>query len=235
MTKENQMTQTLYNCNICNDIEFVPNKEGQYVPCSCREVKYYQRILECSGIEKAFRSIGFKDFESKSIILKNAKNKAIEYVKIFKGIENCRENSIAFLGNPGSGKTHLSIAIANNLMSNNIAVLYMPYREVITRLKQIITFDDEYAKEISKYKNARVLLIDDLFKGKITDSDLNIMFDIINHRYLKQTPIIISSEYTQQRLLDFDEAIGSRIIQICKNRICEFIGIDFNYRLKGDS
>ena len=29
---------------------------------------------------------------------------------------------------------------------------------------------------MNRYKNARVLFVDDLFKGKITDSDVNIMF-----------------------------------------------------------
>lgn len=49
-------------------------------------------------------------------------------------------------------------------MSKNIAVLYMPYRETVTRIKQIITDDEAYSKEISKYKKARVLLIDDFAK-----------------------------------------------------------------------
>lgn len=35
-----------------------------------------------------------------------------------------------------------------------------------------------YHRVISKYKNARALLIDDLFKGKVTESDINIMFEL---------------------------------------------------------
>lgn len=58
------------------------------------------------------------------------------------------------------------------------------------------------------------------------------MFEIINYRYLNSKAIIVSSELTQDRLLDFDEAIGSRIIEMCKSRIGEAIGIENNYRLK---
>lgn len=127
----------------------------------------------------------------------------------------------------------MSIAIANNLMAKNIAVLYMPYREIITKIKQIITDELEYNRLMGKYKKARVLLIDDFAKGKITESDINIMFEIINYRYLNNKPIIISSELTQERLLDFDEAVGSRIIEMCKNRTIQAIGIENNYRLRG--
>jgi DNA replication protein DnaC len=78
-----------------------------------------------------------------------------------------------------------------------------------------------------------VLLIDDLFKGNITKSDINIIFEIINHRYLNHLPLIISSEYTADKLLDFDEAIGSRIIEMCKDYLVQFEGRENNYRLRG--
>ena len=73
-----------------------------------------------------------------------------------------------------------------------------------------------------------------LLNGKTTESDINIMFEIINYRYLNSKAIIISSELTQDRLLDFDEAVGSRIIEMCKNRISEVAGIENNYRLRNN-
>ena len=51
-----------------------------------------------------------------------------------------------------------------------------------------------YNKVMNRYKNARVLFIDDLFKGKITDSDINIMFELINFRYFNNLPVIVSCE-----------------------------------------
>jgi DNA replication protein DnaC len=156
---------------------------------------------------------------------------AIRYVKEFDNLKDAKNNSIAFLGQVGSGKTHLSIAIANELMKKNIGVLYMQYREAIIQLKQCIMDEENYNREIDKYKNATVLLIDDLYKGKTTDSDRNIMFEIINYRYLKSSPIIVSSELTVDAIIDIDEAIGSRIVEMCKGHIFEFSGQELNYRL----
>lgn len=200
--------------------------------CECRERTLYETILRNSGISEAFRKKTFDTFQDKgNRELQKTKIAAIMYCKQFKQLQDNVSNSIAFLGQVGAGKTHLSIAIANNLMSENIGVLYMQYRDVITQLKQNMLDEYYYQKEISKYKNATVLLIDDLFKGKITETDINIMFEIINYRYLKGAPMIVSSEYTSDKLLNIDEAIGSRIIEKCNGRMIEFVGKDFNHRL----
>ena len=216
------MTATLYECEKCKDTGIIYNaKTNSARICECEERRRYQELLKKSGISKNFQKIGFKEFVAKTQFQKLAKSIAIEYVKIFENIESKRQNSIAFLGNCGAGKTHL-----------NIGVLYMAYREEVTRIKQIITDDEEYAKTMNRYKNARVLLIDDFAKGKTTESDINIMFEIINFRYLNNKPVILSSELIQNQLLDFDEATGSRIIEMCRGRIVEVIGLENNYRLK---
>ena len=231
-TKSTQMIS--YECEKCQDTGIIWNAESHSGrTCECQEKKRYEKILKNCGISEYFRTVGFKEFVTETEFQKKAKAMAVEYTKNFQSIEKERNNSIAFLGNCGSGKTHLSLAIANNLMTKNIAVLYMPYREAVTKIKQVITDEYSYNEIINKYKTARVLLIDDFAKGKVTESDVNIMFEIVNYRYLQNKPIIISSELVQNNLLDFDEAVGSRIIEMCKGRTAEAIGIENNYRLKG--
>lgn len=224
--------QDSYNCAKCRDTGIIYDAETNTARiCECQEKVRYQKMLQASGISEQFLKIGFKEFKTKTEFQKIAKAQATSYVKNFEQIEKDRNNSIAFLGNCGTGKTHLSIAIANNLMAKNIGVLYMPYREIITRIKQVITDEFEYARVMNKYKTARVLLIDDFAKGKTTESDTNIMFEIINFRYLNRKPIILSSELLQDDLLDFDEAVGSRLIEMAKGRIIEAKGIENNYRI----
>ena len=235
-TKESQTMTSVnsspeYECEVCKDMEWILDGEGKAHPCKCREVKLYRRILAASGISDAFRRKTFDNFERRNKRIDKAKTTAQQYASDFQTIKQDRHNSIAFLGRPGSGKTHLSIAIANELMNLKVGVLYMPYREAIIKLKQCVMDDENYNREIGKYKLAPVLMIDDLFKGKKTESDLNIMFEIINHRYLKNMPMIISSELLIDDLIEFDEATGSRIVEMCRGRILELTGKDMNYRL----
>lgn len=201
--------------------------------CKCQEVEKAKRIWKASGINTGQSKQTFGNYVPYNNVTELAKNTAIKYYKDFESIKDTRNNSIAFIGQVGSGKTHLSISLAVNFLENKkIAVVYMPYRDTITAIKQNMLDKEYYVKQLSKYQLAKVLLIDDLFKGKVTESDINIMFEIINYRYLNNLPIIVSSEFTADALLDFDEAVGSRIIQMCKDYTVEIRGKENNYRLK---
>jgi len=192
-----------------------------------------QRIWEQSGISINDIDKTFKNFEPWNNQVRDMKDKVTSYYIQFNNIKNDRYNSILLSGKSGCGKTHLSLALANNLLKNKeVEVVYMPYRDVITSLKQNMTDEEYYKKTLTKYQKAEVLLIDDLLKGNITKSDVNIMFELINYRYLNCLPVIISTECDQQRLLDFDEAIGSRIYEMSKGYVVEIKGEGNNYRLR---
>lgn len=107
----------------------------------------------------------------------------------------------------------------------------MAYRNVITRFKQKIMDDVYYDRELNRYAAARVLYIDDLFKGKITESDINIMYEIINYRYINRLPVIISTELFLKDLDECDEAISSRIMEMCKGNVISLKEKELNYRL----
>lgn len=223
-----------HSCMICNDTGFIYDKEKNIAhSCSCLGKRNFERYISRSGIAKAFSKFNIENYKEVSKETRIAKNTAISYANDFITIESKKNNSIAFLGTPGAGKTHLCISIANTLIEQNIKVIYMGYREEITQIKQDMINDlKSYISKMENYKKARVLVIDDLYKGKITDTDINIIFEIINYRYFNGLATIFSSEFTQEKLLSMDEAIGSRIIEMSKSRICEFQGIEHNYRLQ---
>lgn len=192
-------------------------------------------MLELSGISKGFKSKTFENFNYKANKeVATAFTTALSYYKNYDSIKENTRNSILFMGQPGSGKSHLSIAIANKLLDKHIGVIYMQYVDVMRVLKQTIANDpDEYQSKIEKYKNAEVLLIDDLFKKSKTTSDIKIMFEITNHRYLNKLPTIISTEKLFEELLDIDEAVGSRIIEMSKDHLIQLVGKKLNYRIYG--
>lgn len=226
-------------CELCGGTTWIfsKNEQGYDVatPCKCRERVISKRLLASSGISEEDSKKGFKGFNTfNEQPLINAKNTAISYVQNFSNIENERINSIMFCGSSGRGKTTLGLAVANNLISSSVGVRYMPYRDEVTTLKQQLGDSNKYLYEdhIYKLKNARVLFIDDLLKGKVNESDINIMYEIINYRYLQHKPVIISTEKTMEQLLEFDEAIGGRLIEMSKGYIIVFDKSTPNYRLR---
>ena len=157
---------------------------------------------------------------------------ATGYALDFKDREKDKGNSIMFIGQVGSGKTHLSLAIANELMHRGVGVSYMGYRR-ITGIKQNMMDEVYYNRVMGRYKNCRVLLIDDLFKGNVTGSDVNIVFELLNFRYLNGLPVIVSSEFGVNELMEVDEAIGSRLVEMCGGCLVEMRGKRLNYRVYG--
>jgi DNA replication protein DnaC len=110
----------------------------------------------------------------------------------------------------------------------------MQYRDSMTELKQSMQSknddgDNAYQAIMAKLKNATVLLLDDMFKGKVTESDINIMYEIVNFRYLNGKPMIISTEYEIKKLLTFDEAIVSRLVEMSNGNLLKIEAK--NYRM----
>lgn len=235
--KENRQASTdstetnRYKCEKCKDTGWVVNGNN-FTRCGCFEIKEAELIFENSGIkDKSFTFTNFQEWNEAS---KKMKDAAVQYYQAFSKIMSERQNSLAFLGQVGSGKTHLTVALGLNILkTKKLPVVYFSYRDTITNIKQNMTDEEYYRKQIDKFQNAKVLLIDDMLKGKTTESDKNIMFEIINYRYINRLPIIISSEYGIEDLLNFDEAIGSRIYEMCKDYLIEIDKtINNNFRLR---
>lgn len=224
-----------YKCQECRDTGWITSFQDGYEVvrrCGCYTVGRARELMEKSGLSREFLKKSFNSFDTrKEPVLVNAKNKAVGYVKNFKETRHCRHNSIMFCGQPGSGKTHLGTAICSSLMSMGIPVVYMPYRNAMTKIKQHILDEAAYSKELVRYMDAPVLYIDDMLKGKLTETDVNVMYEIINYRYMNSLPLIISTEKDLEGLLVFDEATGSRIIEMCGDNIACIKGKEFNYRM----
>ena len=101
-------------------------------------------------------------------------------------------------------------------------------------LKQSVMDEENFMREMDKYLNPSVLFIDDFLKGKTTPADLNYIYRIINSRYLKNKPLIISTEKTVDEILSWDEAVGSRIVEMAGENIVVFDRNSSNYRLKNN-
>lgn len=229
------MMMTDYKCPYCKGAGFEEINicgEIQIIECRCKTMKLSDRYRLNSGIGIGLKNLTFESFITKDIeILNKAKSKAINYIKHFDSNAGQRNNSILFHGQPGSGKTHLGIAISNALIDKEYKVIYMPYRNSVTEIKQNIMDYKIYRKLMTKYSECPVLYIDDFLKGKITEADANAIYEIVNYRYNNNLPMIISTEKSLEELLDFDEAIGSRIIEMCKGNIIKFEGSKLNYRI----
>ncbi|WP_373431958.1 DnaA ATPase domain-containing protein [Bacillus velezensis] len=206
--------------------------------CKCVKQKKIARLMEASGITEEFEMLLFGNFitDGKPDMIKEAYECAMEYFKDFQKVKGERSNSIALLGQPGSGKTHLLTAIMNNLIKKkSIYCMYFPYVEGMGNLRDNF---DQLKSKLDAMRKADVLFIDDLFKPvkgepRATDWQVEQIQSVVNYRYLNHKPLLISSELDTAALLDIDEALGSRIHQMCRNYTVIIKGdrMQLNHRL----
>lgn len=182
--------------------------------------------LEYSGISEFFLSKNFNNFVVKNKEQESMKNRCLEYVKS----QAYEKSSLALLGNVGSGKTHLAMAVSNYLINIGVDVMYVDYRGFITRMKHSMIDRDEYELMIRRVQNVEILFIDDFYKGNLTKTDPSIMFEVINYRYFSKKPIILTSEMDLEDIIDVDEGVGSRIREMSEGFVIR--ASSYNYRLR---
>lgn len=211
------------SCKKCDNM-WIDTSEGMK-RCECYYEWLNHKRLRNSGLENLKEKFTFEKFLGDTEGRRTLKEKAIEFAN--------NPNGWFYIGgNVGSGKTHLCTAICFELMKTK-QVKYMPWRDESVRLKAIVNQESEYREEIYKLKNIKILYIDDLFKGKVSEADINLAYEIINFRYNNDLTTIISCEYSDDELMEIDEAIGSRIYQKSKENSYNITKIE-NYRLKGE-
>lgn len=228
---------------MCGDTTWIC-ENGNYKRCQCYQLGIIRKRWSKFGVRpEDVKPIN--DYQATSGIKLNAKRAAINYVENYDTIKAQRNSSIAFLGQPGAGKTHLALAIGKALLErkDHVDVMYMPYLEVMRELKASAMDEDSYNKTQSKYINCELLIIDDLFKdkvkmgrlvGELREADMKHIYPIINQRYINHKSTIYSSECNANMLMDLDEALGGRIIESCKGNLIIFrYGKENNYRMEG--
>lgn len=187
------------------------------------------RLLRRSGLEDLVRDSTFKSYQTPDEFSRRAKETALDYV------QHGEDKWFYISGHPGCGKTHLCTAICRRLLGQNIPVRYFLWREDGPKLKTMVNNDaDGYDKLMKEFVNVPVLYIDDFFKGKVTDADMNLAFALINARYnrRRKTRTIFSSERSIAEIRKLDEAFGGRISERAEGYILNAPNNAINWRDK---
>lgn len=232
----NKNEQDGYDCSICKNKEYVAkiNADGDMVQvyCKCHKAREMLRKAQNSGLGNIIKDFSFDKFETTESWQKENKQFAMDF---------CKDEDAKWFfigGQSGSGKSHLCTAICAHYIKQGKDTVYMIWMEDSVKLKALRNEYEEYQNIMQKFKEAEVLYIDDFLKVRNgeepTTGDINVAFELLNHRLLSKDKItIISSEKTMHDLLMYDQATMSRVYQKAgKYKINIKSDINKNYRLK---
>jgi len=102
------------------------------------------------------------------------------------------KTNVIFIGQPGTGKTHLSVALGLRALSLGKTVLFTTLWDMLDVLYQSRA-DYSFAKKIHNFLRPDLLILDELGYKSLTPQAVQDLFEIIGRRYEKKSTIITSN------------------------------------------
>lgn len=223
-----------YSCPVCRDTSYV-EIDGKSVYCDC----FINLLKECACDEiNKLSPLSLSTFDTFDLEYypKDAGegiSPFLQMSRIFKYCERYAKDfsqysrSILMRGATGLGKTHLSLAIANELLQKGFYVVYVSAPSVLSKLENShFDFNSKEEEQILRtLSDCDLLIIDDLgteFSSQYTKSTV---YNIFNNRLLKNKPSIINTNLTIRELESaYSQRFVSRVIDSCDK--LDFVGKD---------
>lgn len=198
-------------CGACNKIANDKHEEETRKSDLFR-AKYELSVkLGSALIPKRFQGKTFEAYLAESDQQKSALDKCMEYADNFESHKRAGR-CMLLLGKPGTGKTHLAIAIANRIMiESNYTAVYRTLGGVLQDIRE--SYDDNSSANegwiLKGLVEPSLLVLDEIgaSKEKPSDFELTTLFAIINGRYEKELPTVIVSNLGPKELA---ASIGER-------------------------
>lgn len=221
-------------CKTCNEridgkpITFLDKLKIFRISCKCdrdraEQEKLREKLMKQDGLRRncfiSKNQIAYTfenaDKDTDDNIIRKAKN----YVKHF---EEMREDNIGLLlyGSVGSGKTYIACAIANAIITEYSCTVKMRNFAQILNDLQKGGFNLDRNEYINSLTNSTLFILDDFGIERNTEYALEQIYNVINARYLKARPTIITTNLNFKDIeTEQDDVmlnrIYSRIIEMC--------------------
>ncbi len=220
-------TDVHYACKRCSDSGI----DGSRV-CACLKEVLVRMNIESSGMGKLIEKQSFDNLD-----LEWYRTSEEDYKRMAHNVKVAREfaenfgkgaDNLLLIGSTGTGKTHLSTAIAREVIARGFDVLYDSAQNIIAAFEDD-RFRSGYGQHESaseKYLECDLLIVDDLGTEFVNQFTVSCLYNLINSRQNKGLSTIISTNLSAEELAGkYDGRIYSRIVG-CDYKVLFFKGRD---------
>lgn len=222
--------QIKYKCEKCFDTGFTGGGQCECLKStisalSVREMNRNSQIKLCS-----FDTFDISYFRGKTpeetTACRDVMSRIFSYCKSYAESFSTESKNILMFGKTGLGKTHLSLAIANQVIQKGYDVLYDSAVNYLMQIeKEHFGRDDSGRDTLQSLLTADLLILDDLGAEYDTPFYTSTIYNIINTRLNRSLPTIISTNLNHEGIQKkYDDRIVSRLFAIYQ--CLEFVGTD---------
>ena len=206
-------TEVPYFCRKCSDTGYTENG----AVCSCLKEALVKATIASSGMGMLIEKQSFENFdlsrfepETKELMQHNlAVAKA--YVRDF----SKKRGNLILIGKTGTGKTHISSAIAREIINKGFDVVYDSTPNILNDFENE-RFRNDYNRHeniTEKYFECDLLIIDDLGTEFHTAFTVSALYNLLNTRQNKGLATIISTNLEPSELISkYEDRIYSRML-----------------------
>ena len=220
-------TEVKYTCSECSDSGFVGTRM-----CRCLREMLITENIKSSGMGALIEKQSFENFD-----VSRYKNNEEAYEKMKNNLEKTKKYAEDFnksptmmllVGNTGTGKTHLSTAIAKTVIEKGYEVLYDRAQNIISAFEndRFRSGYGQYDPEGTKYLECDLLILDDLGTEFLNQFTVSCLYNLINTRQNKGLHTIISTNLLPSQITArYEDRVYSRIMGR-NSLILHFLGKD---------
>ncbi|MEA4888886.1 MAG: IS21-like element helper ATPase IstB [Clostridiaceae bacterium] len=135
-----------------------------------------------------------------------------------------KKENITFIGKPGTGKTHLSIAIGVKAVLQGYSVLFTTLNDMLDDLF-MSRADNSFHRHWQNFVQPDLLIIDELGLRKLNQTSVDDFYEVIAKRYEKKATIITSNkEFNEWGRVLYDPVLATAILDRLVHH-CNFVNI----------
>lgn len=194
-------------CPECSQVLKMQREKEEAEQAAIKRQQEIESRLNRSGIPLRYRNKDFSTYIADTEPKQKALSVAVEFV------ENIAHHStsgtvVVFSGKPGTGKSHLAIAIAQALMMRG-TVMYLSAIDAIRMVRDTWRKGSEQTETevINMLSSVNLLILDEIGVQYGTDAEQITLFDIIDKRYREMMPMIL---LTNQDTVGMRKFLGDR-------------------------